>query len=109
MAGNGAEPVRIDPKHAALIIQDMQNDVIGEGGAFAESGAPAHASSQNVVANVKGLAEAARRAGMPVIHVWYVVEPGAAGLKLNASLFQGVKEADALVRGPWGAAPVDGL
>ena len=109
MAGNGAEPVRIDPKRAALIIQDMQNDVIGEGGAFAESGAPAHASSQNVVANVKGLAEAARRAGMPVIHVWYIVEPGAAGLRLNAPLFQGVKEADALVRGSWGAAPVDGL
>jgi gluconolactonase len=109
MAGNGAEPLRIDPKRAALIIQDMQNDVIGEGGAFADSGAPEHAKSQDVVANVRGLADAARRAGMPVIHVWYVVEPGAAGLKLNAPLFQGVKDANALVRGSWGAAPVDGL
>ena len=45
MAGDGAEPLRIDPKRAALIIQDMQNDVIGEGGAFADSGAPAHAAS----------------------------------------------------------------
>ena len=34
---------------------------------------------------------------------------GAPGLKLNAPLFQGVKEADALVRGTWGAAPADGL
>src|SRR3954451_22619352 len=49
----------------------MQNDVIIEGGAFADSGAPA--------------------------------------LKQNAPLFQGVKEADALVRGSWGAAPADGL
>ncbi len=66
-------------------------------------------TSQNVVENVKGLAAAARRAGVPVIHVWYIVEQGAPGLKQNAPLFQGVKDADALVRGSWGAAPVDGL
>ena len=104
-----AEPLRIDPRRAALIIQDLQNDVISEGGAFADSGAPAHAASQNVVENVRSLAAAARQAGMPVVHVHYVVEPGAAGLRLNAPLFRGVKEANALVRGSWGAAPVDGL
>jgi len=101
--------VNLDPGRTALIIQDLQNDVIAEGGAFADSGAPAHAQSQNVVENVKNLAQAARDAGVPVIHVHYIVEKGAPGLKLNAPLFQGVKEADALVRGTWGAAPVDGL
>jgi gluconolactonase len=103
------EELRLDPSRTALIIQDLQNDVIIEGGAFAESGAPAHATSQNVVENVKRLAEAARSAGMPVIHVWYIVEKGAPGLKLNAPLFNGVKDADALVRGSWGAAPAEGL
>jgi gluconolactonase len=83
--------------------------VIIEGGAFADSGAPAHATSQNVVENVKGLAEACRKAGVPVIHVWYLVEEGAAGLKLNAPLFDGVKGSNALVRGSWGAAPAEGL
>ena|SRR5438034_5327633 len=100
---------RIDPKSSAMVIQDLQNDVIIEGGAFADSGAPAHATSQNVVANVKGLAEAARSAGVPVIHIWYIVDEGATGLKQNAPLFQGVKDANALVRGSWGAAPADGL
>ena len=38
------EPLRLDPKRSALIIQDLQNDVIIEGGAFADSGAPAHAN-----------------------------------------------------------------
>lgn len=99
----------IDPRSSALIVQDLQNDVIAEGGAFAESGAPAHARAQNVVANVVSLAQAARRAGMAVIHVHYVVEEGAPGLKLNAPLFQSVAEAKALVRGTWGAAPVEGL
>jgi gluconolactonase len=99
----------IDPKSAALVIQDLQNDVIIEGGAFADSGAPAHATSQNVVGNVAGLAAACRRAGVPVIHVWYIVDEGAPGLKQNAPLFEGVKGANALVRGSWGAAPADGL
>jgi gluconolactonase len=101
--------LQLDAGRSALIIQDLQNDVIIAGGAFADSGAPAHATSQNVVANVRGLADAARAAGVPVIHVWYVVEPGAPGLRLNAPLFEGVKEANALVRGTWGAAPADGL
>ena len=99
----------IDPKRAAMIIQDLQNDVIIEGGAFADSGAPAHATSQNVVENVATLAAACREAGVPVIHIWYVVEEGAAGLKQNAPLFEGVKSANALVRGSWGAAPAEGL
>lgn len=103
------EPLRLDAKRSALIIQDLQNDVISEGGAFADSGAPAHAKSQHVVENVRRLADAARKAGMAVIHVHYIVEPGALGLKQNAPLFIGVREANALVRGTWGAAPVDGL
>src|SRR4051812_43919956 len=103
------EDLQLDPGSCALIIQDMQNDVIIEGGAFADSGAPAHAISQNAVANVIDLAAACRAAGVPVIHIWYIVEPGAAGLKQNAPLFQGVKGADALVRGSGGAAPADGL
>jgi gluconolactonase len=101
--------MQLDPTHTALLIQDLQNDVISEGGAFAESGAPGHAQRQNVVESVAGLAAAARAAGVPVIHVHYVVEPGAVGLKQNAPLFQGVKAGNALVRGSWGAAPVAGL
>jgi gluconolactonase len=93
----------------ALIIQDMQNDVIIANGAFADSGAPQHALDQKVVANVASLAQSFRDVGAPVIHVHYLVEPGAVGLKLNAPLFSGLKEADALVRGTWGAAPVEGL
>jgi gluconolactonase len=83
--------------------------VIIEGGAFADSGSPGHANEQNVVENVKDLAAACRAKGVPVIHVWYIVEPGAPGLKQNAPLFQGLKEANALVRGTWGAAPAEGL
>jgi gluconolactonase len=103
------EPLTIDPGRAVLIVQDLQNDVIIDGGAFAESGSPEHAKEQNVVENVKALADACREAGIPVIHVHYIVEEGAPELKLNAPLFNGVKESNGLVRGTWGAAPAEGL
>src|SRR6202795_908305 len=100
---------KLNPEKTALIIQDLQNDVIAEGGAFASSGAPAHAKKQNVVENVKKLAASMRKAGGIVIHVHYIVEPGSPGLKLNAPLFRGLAESKAVVRGTWGAAPVEGL
>src|SRR5258706_16141371 len=100
---------KLKPGKTALIIQDLQNDVIAEGGAFASSGAPAHAKKQNIVANVSKLAGAMRKAGAIGIHVHYIVEPGAPGLKLNAPLFRGIAEGKAVVRGAWGAKPVAGL
>jgi gluconolactonase len=103
------DALTIDPARAALIIQDLQNDVMIDGGAFAETGSPEHAKEQNVVENVKDLAAACRSKGVAVIHVWYIVEDGAPGLKLNAPLFQGVKDTNGLVRGSWGAAPAEGL
>ena len=93
----------------ALIIQDMQNDVVMEGGAFAASGAPAHCREQNAIANAARLAAHCRAKGIPVIHIWFVVEPGAPGLTLNAPLFEGVVDSKAVVRGTWGAQPVPGL
>jgi len=103
------EALSLDASRCAMIIQDLQNDVMIDGGAFAETGAPEHAKEQNVVENAKALAETCRGKGIPVIHVHYIVEPGAPGLKLNAPLFQGVKDTSALVRDSWGAAPAEGL
>ena len=103
-AASAAAPLNtdllLDPRRCALIIQDLQNDVISEGGAFAASGSPAHARSQNVVENVRRLASSARARGVPVIHVWFVVEPGAPGMTLNAPLF----EAWSTIR-RWSGAP----
>jgi gluconolactonase len=75
-----SDELTLDPARCALLVQDLQNDVIIEGGAFAESGSPQHAKEQNVVANVAALAAACRSKGIPVLHVWYIVEEGAPGL-----------------------------
>jgi gluconolactonase len=93
----------------ALVIQDMQNDAVGRDGAFGASGAAAFAEEHGVAARLAGLAASFRAAGAPVIHVWYIVEPGAPELRQNAPLFEAVRSAGANVRGSWGAAPVAGL
>ena len=46
------EGLTLDADRCVLIIQDLQNDVMIEGGAFAETGSPEHAKEQNVVENV---------------------------------------------------------
>jgi gluconolactonase len=101
--------MQLDPRRCAMIIQDLQNDVIMDGGAFASSGSPDHAKQQRVVDNVRRLAEIARSRGVVIIHVWFIVEPGAPGVTLNAPLFEGLVDSKAMVRGSWGAAPVAGL
>ncbi|MBL8587508.1 MAG: isochorismatase family protein [Methylobacteriaceae bacterium] len=109
VAASGGEELRLEARRCALIIQDMQNDVVMEGGAFAASGSPAHCRAQNAIANAARLAERCRQLGIPVIHVHFIVPQGARGLTLNAPLFEGVLENNALVRGTWGAAPVPEL
>ena len=84
-----SEKLQIDPSRTALIIQDLQNDVIIENGAFADSGSPGHAVEQDVVANVQKLADACRAKGIPVIHVWYIVEEGAPGPEAERAALPG--------------------
>ncbi|MGI9500862.1 MAG: isochorismatase family protein, partial [Geminicoccaceae bacterium] len=87
--GNESSSLVITPSRTALIIQDMQNDVVMKGGAFASSGSPEHCRKQNNIANIARLAEVCRGRGVMVIHVWFLVEPGAPGLTMNAPLFRG--------------------
>lgn len=108
-ANGSEEPLRLDATRCALIIQDMQNDVVMDGGAFAASGSPQHCRDQNAIANVMRLAARCREIGIPVIHVHFLVNPGAPGMTLNAPLFESTVDENALVRGTWGGAPVEGL
>lgn len=108
-AADAPDSLRLDPARCALIIQDMQNDVVMEGGAFAASGSPIHCRQQNAIENVRRLAEHCRKRGVPVIHVWFVRRPDGRDMTLNAPLFEGCVDAKALIDGTWGAQPVAGL
>jgi nicotinamidase-related amidase len=99
----------IEPDRTALILQDLQDDVISDGGAMSASGSPQHAKEQDIVRNAKRLVHVCRQAGIPILHVWFIAESNARGLKINAPAFEAVKRTNAHIRGTWGAAPVDGL
>jgi gluconolactonase len=101
--------LKLDASRCALIIQDMQNDVVMEGGAFASSGAPIHCREQNAIENVRRLAEHCRRRGVPIVHVWFSRRADGRNMTLNAPLFEGALDANAMVEGTWGAEPVPGL
>jgi gluconolactonase len=103
------EPLRLDAARCALIIQDMQNDVVMDGGAFAASGSPDHCRQQNAIPNIARLAARCRALGVPVIHVWFLRRADARDMTLNAPLFEGCVDANAMIEGSWGAEPVPGL
>ena len=103
--------VNVDPVTTAVLILDLQNEVIHEKGAFGGTGAAAHAVEQNVVANAARLAAAARSAGATVIHVHHQRSVGADSgrdSKQNAPLWRNMAEVDAMGT-EWSAAPHEGI
>ena len=101
--------MKFDSSKTALLVVDLQNDNLTKGGKFESSGAVEHAQEQNVVENIKSIAEKARDAGIPVFHNLFVVEKGAKGIGDRAPIFRAIAEMESIVRGTWGAAPVDGM
>jgi ureidoacrylate peracid hydrolase len=101
--------MKFDINKTALLIIDVQNDNMTIGGKFENSGAVEHAKKQNVVENIKAISEKAREVGIPVFHNHFVVEKGAKGIGNRAPIFRLIAETESIVRGTWGAAPVDGV
>ena len=99
----------MDLRTSALLVVDLQNDTVGEQGAFAADGAAEFAGRNGVLEQARRLVDAARAAGVPVIFVWHVDEPGHRDSTRNAKLFRDIMEKNGLVRGTWGAEPVAGL
>jgi ureidoacrylate peracid hydrolase len=58
----------VDPRHAALIVVDMQNDFCDSNGALARSGADPRLI-QSMAPKLLRLLERARGLGLPIIHV----------------------------------------
>ena len=65
----------LDPAHTALLVIDMQNDLLREEGAYASRGEDA-SLVQAVIEPVGGLIEAARAAGVLVVYTQNTTLPG---------------------------------
>jgi nicotinamidase-related amidase len=98
----------LDLVRPALVLVDLQNDNVHPDGAFASSGAPAHAAAQGLVEHVGELLSWARDRGLPVIHNHIVAYPGRDFGGNNAPIFQMIGP-DSLKLGSWGGEPLEGL
>ena len=79
----------VAPEHTALVLQEVQNGVVG-----AESVLPALAAAAaevDLVAHCAQLARAARAAGVNVVHCTAETRDDGRGANRNARLFLGVK------------------
>lgn len=79
----------VEPAHTALVLQEVQNGVVGERSALpalAEA-----AAAVDLIGNCARLARAARAAGVPVFHCTAETREDMVGANRNARLFLGVK------------------
>jgi ureidoacrylate peracid hydrolase len=97
----------LDSRSTAVLVVDMQNDNLHADGAFAGTGAAAHAVQQGVVPNVMRVLDAARAAGAAVFHNRIVVYPGRGVGGDNAPIFR-MLGPESLKVGSWGASAVEG-
>jgi biuret amidohydrolase len=81
----------LDPAHAALVLQEVQNGVVGSPSvlpALAEA-----AAAVDLIPHCAQLARAARTAGVPVFHCTAETRDDGKGANRNARLFLGVRNA----------------
>jgi biuret amidohydrolase len=80
----------VAPAHTALVLQEVQNGVVGS-----PSVLPALADAAEAVGLIRNcarLARAARNAGVPVLHCTAETRDDGRGANTNARLFMGVKK-----------------
>jgi nicotinamidase-related amidase len=83
----------VEPSHAALVLQEMQNSVVGPDASF-----PALAEAARAVGlfrTLPRLADAARAVGVPVVHATAENLPAGFGANRNARLFAGARRVGA--------------
>jgi len=82
----------VAPEHTALVLQEVQNGVVGTRSvlpALAEA-----AAAVDLVANCARLASAARAAGVPVFHCTAETRADGVGANRNARLFAAIAKAE---------------
>ena len=95
--------LEIERANTALLVMDMENDIVHEEGAFKDFGFAQMVKDNDVLGKVSRLLDSARRAGVKVIYISVKFRPGHPEASRSAGLFQAVVDANALVEGTWGA------
>lgn len=79
----------VDPGHTAVVTQECQKGVLGDGGPFPQL---VEAARAELIPNGARLLKAARAADVPVIHAIAARRPDGLGYNTNARLFGAVRK-----------------
>jgi ureidoacrylate peracid hydrolase len=97
----------LDPATTAVVLIEYQNDFTSEGGVL-------HGAVQGVMdktdmmANTQRVVDAARKAGVTVMHAPITFSPGYNEISAHPyGILKGVVDGNAFVKGSWGAAIAD--
>ena len=84
----------VDPSHTALVTQECQNGVLGEGAIFPQL---AEIARERMIPNAARLAKSARAANVPVVHCVAMRRPDGLGSNTNARLFNAARKSAVLL------------
>ena len=99
----------IDPSKTAVVLIEYQNDFTSEGGVL--HGAVEEVMDKtNMLANSQQVVEAARQAGVTIMHAPITFAEGYNEISAHPyGILKGVVDGNAFVKGTWGADIVDDL
>ena len=99
----------IDPSKTAVVLIEYQNDFTSDGGVL--HGAVEEVMDKtNMLANTQHMVEAARQAGVTIMHAPITFAEGYNEISAHPyGILKGVVDGNAFVKGSWGATIVDDL
>ncbi|MET7883294.1 cysteine hydrolase [Streptomyces avermitilis] len=103
------EKLELDPARTAIVLIEYQNEFTSDGGVL--HGAVADVMQHTgMLANTVAVVDAARQAGVPIMHAPITFAEGYGELTRHPyGILKGVVDGKAFVKGTWGAAIVDEL
>jgi nicotinamidase-related amidase len=104
-----SETLQLDPAKTAIVLIEYQNEFTSDGGALHGAVAPVMEKT-GMLAKTVALVDAARAAGVTIMHAPITFAPGYGELSRHPyGILKGVVDGNAFVKGTWGAAIVDDL
>ncbi|MEU1453550.1 isochorismatase family cysteine hydrolase [Streptomyces avermitilis] len=103
------EKLELDPARTAIVLIEYQNEFTSDGGVLHEAVADVMQHT-SMLANTVAVVDAARQAGVPIMHAPITFAEGYGELTRHPyGILKGVVDGKAFVKGTWGAAIVDEL
>jgi nicotinamidase-related amidase len=104
-----SETLQLDPARTALVLIEYQNEFTTDGGVL-HGAVSAVMDKTGMLPKTVALVEAARAAGVTIMHAPITFAPGYGELSRHPyGILKGVVDGNAFVKGTWGAAIVDAL